>query len=233
MTTSLLIVGRGPSAARFDFRSWRGDIMAVSSGIFVDRMPAPQHFVTVDEPKYFMGALWPDSAHAWSNDPICTPWRFWARAEIAKHVPLASVRGGHYRLVPPALLAAAPERHRATLRAALNSASHEMGFQPGWGDYSNVQGWQLDRRAPMSFEPCGTFGLDGVGNSLLFALQVAARLGYRRHVLVGVDLTEARFAQAVEVLRHRSADAAAHGIEWLIGAGGEGLRFMPALEVAA
>ena len=166
----LLIVGRGPSIIGFNDWAKYPEIMAVSSAVFAVPVEArpPSHFVSMDVPKWFLEGLHEEEVtHAWQNDGHVAPWPFWADARIAKHVP----------------------EDRNCLGRSLQHNLHQFSFQPGWGDFSGVVGWETDYAAHPNFTdgPIGMHMPDGsqIRNSWFYAVQVAHRLGYRRIFFAG------------------------------------------------
>lgn len=240
MTPELLIIGRGPSLADFDLGGWHGDTMAVSSGIYA--MPEerpPDHFVSLDGPKFFMGALRaqtdteyrldgdgeyrriraeePLRSHAWHSE--CEAWPFWSYAEIAKHVNITRAKRGHFRTLPDGMLDEMPSEYLRPFIDSIASSGHMLGYQPSWGDFPNVVGWECDTDNPVNFGATGalggTAGAAHTCNSLTFAVQVAHRLGYRQIGFVGTDMVAPIYHRAVDLLERCWDIARDDGAEWV------------------
>jgi hypothetical protein len=216
-----ILVGRGPSA---DALTWPAPhpVMAVSSGIFkVPQQHPPAHLATLDTVKYYMAGLWPDAgSKSWAHDENVMPWPFWSDATICKHVLSGNAaKHGIYRTLPRELIDHIPPKYRDAFTRELTSNPHLFGFQPKWGDYSNVQGWQVDRTYPPNFDQDVSdpiLGLDNIScpNSLLFAVQVAHQLGYRRLIFAGCDLWEEHHKEARTKLVEWWTIARSLGLRW-------------------
>jgi hypothetical protein len=214
----LLIVGRGPSVYEHDWDAVHMPVMAVSSGIYgLPETVMPEHFVTLDEPKFFLDSLIEGCDIAWIKDERCRYWPFWREHEIEKHVFSGRVRHGKYRVFPSSeeVLDAIPEEHHKGFICAMAGKLHEFGFQPGWNDWPSVTGWELELKLPPNFTPEGPFGLSEVNNSLFFAIQVGARLGYRNLHFVGIDLNAEGYDVHRETLRKWQPIAEANGVQFI------------------
>ena len=198
----LIIVGRGHSAHDF---SWPTDAtyMAVSSGIYViprrcrpskKRPDAKLHFVTMDHPKYFMEPL-VDHPTAWTFDEKVKLWPFWAEHRVIKHVQESMLKLGTCRYFdwPVAIKACTSEKMLRDLYKEFHDVQDEFGWQPGWADYSSVFSWPVEADENVNFED-RPVGFSGVRNSLMFSIQIAYRMNYRRILFVGVDLPGERYA---------------------------------------
>lgn len=253
---TILLVGRGRSAYEFDWsRASKRDIMAISSGVFtIPEGIKVKHFVAIDEPKFFMAQVMGGADHAWQHDEHNRHWPFWADASIVKHVPKQSVR--HARNVPlplPAIMqsldtwahesqanAAIVQEVREGFLGSIGSDGSPFGFQPGWADFQNIRGWEMCvcRRAKWGTEgPIALWRTDArmpFCNSLFMAVQVAARLGYKRFEFVGVDLAESMYADSREVMRRWCLQARRAGLQWVNLSPDSALAaFMPTVEGAA
>lgn len=196
-------------------------IMAVSSGIYAvpERLRPPMHFVSMDVPKWFLAELHnTETDYAWQWDTY-EPWPFWSDERIRKHVPSARILRGYYRMMPGAVWDVIPEEAQDSFRRELLDHLHQFSFQPGWGDFSNVRGWEVEAGKGPSFSdgPIGMTGHGGEGqirNSWFMAVQVAYRLGYRRLHFIGCDF----LGEHYECHRLRLAPwyklAQAAGMEW-------------------
>lgn len=227
---SILIVGRGPSAYTFDWSTVDCPIMAVSSGIFAVPRYRCNHFVTLDEPKYYMTQLAENSPHAWEHDKNAEHWPFWTDINLVKHVPQAKLRTMTNRIMPVGEIIAAieewGEREKANKRrvntikkyfyATLGEQYSQFGLQPGWADYHNVKGYKIGRKVkPDWFGEDAPIQIPRVFNSLFMALQVATRLGYRQLRFIGVDLDQEFYDSAIVFLKRWHLDAYKNGIEWI------------------
>jgi hypothetical protein len=105
--------------------------------------------------------------------------------------------------------------------AASALPNHVSQGTPGWDASPCVTVWPMEC---MKHEPCFTAGdmttPCGRGpyprlHSLLFAVQVLARLGYQRLVFVGVDLTDNDHMTIADILADWQPLAHAAGIEWV------------------
>ena len=231
-----LLVGRGPSVHTFDWSSaGHCSVMAVSSGIFaLPEAVIPEHFTALDAPKYFLDGLWPGVSYAWHEDVNARHWSFWREPGIQKHVLAGHCRNGHVRHFPGDALEAIPAKHQPGFIRCMAGKMHEFGYQPAWGDYPNVTGWELSREQGPNFTPDGPLGLDGMNNSFLFALQVAHRLGYRRLGFIGIDLLDSSYDDLVGMLEKWHALAIRYGNTWTNLSPDSKLReFMPSMELAA
>jgi len=227
MSDSVLIVGRGPSVRGFTDWDRYGDVLAVSSGAFAippDSRP-PKHFVTMDYPKWFFAELHDrEAAHAWQWDQHA-PWPFWADERIIKHVPEERVNRGYYRAMPPEIWDVIPTEAQDAFRRELMDHMHQFSFQPGWGDFSNVRGWPMFMNRAPSYRD-GPLGMKGEGedgvirNSWFMAVQIAARLGYRRMYFIGCDFLGDHYKHCRVRLAAWYDLARRSGLEWInVGAG--------------
>lgn len=228
MSDTILIVGRGPSVHTFDWTSVDCPVLAVSSGIFaLPRSIHCDHFVSLDEPKYYMAQLMAQCPGSWGNDPKSRYWPFWADASIVKHVVGARIRHIEAPLLPLDIITKAVKARMAVtgeheeLRLVLDAIYREVGsnlanfgLQPGWGDYQNVRGWEVKALRYPRWED-GPIAIHRVYNSLLFAVQVATRLGFRTLKFIGVDLSEEGFASVAKIMRDWHGHAARRGYEWI------------------
>ncbi len=216
MTLSpLLIVGRGPSACGLE-RYRHLPAMAVSSGIFVfGRSNPPEHFATLDGVKFFQAGLAKESQHAWQHDGKAECWPFWADPDVTKHVSRRQMRPGSYRSLPPEIYDVIPAHVQPAFNRELLNNMHLFGLQPSWVDFVNVQGWDIFGEQPMTFTDDGRIGSDGVCNSMLFAVQVAYRLGYRDLQFLGCDMLDDFNEPAANTLRKFYPAAQAAGMDWV------------------
>jgi len=247
MAKPVLIVGRGPSSRTFDWSSVDCHILAVSSGIFaVPRAVKVDHFVTLDEPKCFMAQLMNHCPNAWGNDPSVSAWPFWNDDSIVKHIVEGRKRTVTFVPIPFREIIAAisqwcdlfPDKLKQADGSSLSesdikdafytafgeSGIGQFGFQPGWGDYRNVRGWQVKPYVhprwtgdgPLSSFKCGS-GKSFLFNSLLAAVQVAHRLGFDTLKFIGVDLlADAGYGDSLVVaMRRWHAHAERRGYRWL------------------
>jgi hypothetical protein len=237
MSDSVLIVGRGKSAYSFDWSGVDCPILAVSSGIFaLPRDVKCDHFVTLDEPKNFMAQLMAHAPHAWQHDEQCRYWPFWADASIVKHVINARIRTIRHNPIPVrdildsikewCLRVRRPHEFgmiRDAFYSELGDVVGNFGLQPGWGDYQNVRGWNVKPlRYPKWFGDGPLAVLksrheDGMlFNSLLMAVQVATRLGFKTIKFIGVDLVDVGYGDSlVEAMRSWHKHAVRRGITWV------------------
>lgn len=255
----IILLGRGPSAVGFDFPD-DVPIMAVSSGIFmVPEGRLPEHFVTLDGPKWFMGAL-SNSELAWGTDDYSRHWAFWREPSVVKHCANGNAKAGHYRDVPLGdVMEAIPAKWRDEVKDAFLRHSHELGYQPSWGDYPNIRPWKVSNMTakdkvaaevydqptePNFADPDAVLGIEGMRNSIFFAIQVAHHLGFRSLGFVGVDFVHTSTDHDGEVVEHyvQHRDmmkkwygiALEHGSEWFnLGGDKSALSaFLPGLELA-
>ena len=195
--------------------------MAVSSGVFAvpEHVRPPEHFVSMDVPKWFFAALHDnDVEYAWQFDEH-KPWTFWNDERIAKHIPANRILRGYYRTMPGEVWDVIPPEAQDAFRREFMDHLHQFSFQPGWGDFSNVVPWDVNDGGPPNFG-AGRMGMTGVGgegtirNSWFFAVQVAARLGYKRLHFIGCDF----LGEHYEAHRRRLGPwyelARAAGVEW-------------------
>ena len=215
----ILIVGRGPSIRGFDFPDM--PIMAVSSGIFAvpEHKRPPEHFVSMDFPKWFIGELHlAETTNAWQHDEHA-PWAFWSDERIAKHIPSERILRGYYRTMPGEVYDVIPPEAQDAFRRQLLDNLHKFSFQPGWGDFSNVRGWEFHHGGPsFSDGPIGMIGHGGDGmirNSWFMAVQVAYRLGYRRLYFAGCDFNGDDYKPHRARLKPWYKMAQDAGMEWV------------------
>jgi hypothetical protein len=235
MNTDVIILGRGPSAYSTELPA-DADVMAVSSGVFaVPEGRHVDHFVSLDVPKFFIAPLMGVYDIAWQNDKRARVWPFWSDPGVTKHVAAGRNRRGFVRMIPIDLFDRIPERlhkWREPMKDALLECHHEIGFQPGWADYPNVRGWlvamtsgsvyeagtkpgPLPDELPSFVSPAEPLKLNGVRNSLIFAVQIAVQLGYKRLLFAGCDLNEPGYEVVTATLRDWMPIAAEHGVEWV------------------
>lgn len=225
---SILIVGRGPSAHGFDWSTVDCPIMAVSSGIFAVPRYRCNHFVTLDDPKYYMTQLMADSPHAWEHDPNAAYWPFWTDPNLVKHVPKSKMRTLTNLIMPINEIIEAIDDWAACTKAHKNRVNtikkyfygtlgeqySQFGLQPGWGDYHNVRGWDIKRNNKPDWSADGAIAIPKVFNSLFMAIQVAVRLGYKHLRFIGVDLDQDFYDSVIVFMQRWHKDAARNGIEW-------------------
>ena len=215
--SDLLILGRGPSAHDMTWPDM--PVMAVSSGIFmVPEGRVPDHFATLDTLKFFMAGLWGNGVDGWFEDDGARHWPFWAEPSIVKHVVANRARPGVYRTLPPEVAKLIPEHHQAPFQTAMIESMHQFGFQPGWGDHANVRGWHIAHEGPPRFTGEGWMGCDELNNSLLFAVQVAHQLGYKRLHFLGCDLDpddSPHFERLLQIMRRWHLLALEQGFTWI------------------
>lgn len=229
--------------------------MAVSSGIFaVPEGMRCDHFVTLDEPKYYMAQLMSQSEHSWGNDGRSRPWKFWTDPAIIKHVVTGRIRTvehlplsipailkcikmwGERGKVPNSELSEIKERFFEELGIGLIG---HFGFQPGWGDYQNVRGWGVHNRVHPAWFGDGKLSVHRAFNSLLMAVQVATRLGFNELRFAGVDLNEDHYKDLRVILSRWHTHARRRGINWINLSPGSALaQFVPTrnlqpMEIAA
>lgn len=203
--------------------------MAVSSGIFAIPRHRCNHFVTLDEPKYFMAQLMADAPHAWEHDPSAEYWPFWTDPNLVKHIPQSKMRTLTNLIMPVneiieaidvwAKCNNAKTRTVNTIKAAfygtLGEQYSQFGLQPGWGDYTNTRGWGIKRSNTPAWFADGPIAIPKVFNSLFMAVQVATRLGYRKLRFIGVELDQDFYDSVLVFMRRWHKDAAKNGIEWV------------------
>lgn len=217
--SELVILGRGPSVYATALPHGV-DVMAVSSGIFVlgpDR--PPRLFCTMDPPKYFILPCMGHSSIAWQNDAAASSvqgkWAFWSDAKIEKHVNMTRMKRGHVRAIPFDLFERLPKRLKKYKRRMMQALpAHEMGYQPDWGDYPNVRGWPLILGGEANFDDDGPFALNGIRNSMLFAVQLAHRLGYRTLLFAGCDLNGPGYQEHRNTMERWYGMARERGFRW-------------------
>lgn len=183
-----MLVGRGSSVLDYDWPDV--DTMAVSSGVYCfPEGRTPDHFVTMDEPKYYMDRFI-DHESVWSSDPTIRLWPFWADPNLVKHVKRSQYRICDYRHFDfKGTLKVIPnEAGMRSLIETYEEVQHQFGFQPGWADYAGTFAWECDNEGPMSYVHPEPMGVEGLRNSLCFAVQIAHQIGYRHLTFVGVDL---------------------------------------------
>lgn len=173
MNDTLIIAGRGDSAAGFDWPKGI-PIMGVSSGYMY--VPEMQHWVSLDRPVNF-------------PDWVVTSDRFDKHVARNKYFPFWS---DYPRVVG----------HEINLKLTLNGQTVDTEYE------AKEPSWEAGK--PLT--PCGPMMRN---HSLLFAVQVAAHLGYKRQIFIGVDLLQPELYEVSDVLKSWHADAQAHGIEWL------------------
>lgn len=226
---SILIVGRGPSAYGFDWSQIDCPIMAVSSGIFAVPRHRCNHFVTLDEPKYYMAQLMADSPHAWEHDPDAEYWPFWTDPNLVKHVPQSKMRTLTNLIMPVNEIIEAIDvwgkatnaktRRINTIKkyfyGTLGEQYSQFGLQPGWGDYHNVRGWDLKRNNKPEWFGEGPIAIPKVFNSLFMAIQIATKMGYRHIRFIGVDLDQELYKSVIVFMKRWHRDAERNGIEWV------------------
>lgn len=226
---SILIVGRGPSAYQFDWSSVDCPIMAVSSGIFAVPRYRCNHFVTLDEPKYYMAQLMANAPHAWEHDKSAEHWPFWTDINLVKHVPEAKLRTMKNLIMPVNEIilaidewAEASGAHKNRVNnikkhfyATLGEEYSQFGLQPGWADYHNVRGYKIGRKPKPDWFGDGPIQIPRAFNSLFMAVQVATRLGYRHLRFIGVDLDQEFYKSVIVILKRWHLDADRNDIVWV------------------
>lgn len=225
--SDILLVGRGPSCHTVD---WPEDmpVMAVSSGIYAipeSKRHRIRHMATLDAPKYFMHGLHaPEMEHAWQNDPTVSRWRFWDDARVQIHTQDVRVEAtGTFRELPEQIWDVIPDHARAAFQRELSRNLHLFGFQPSWGDCANVRGWKNEFYGP---DPAWIDFSEGdhpvvrgnTNNSMVFAVQIAHRMGYERLHFVGCDFANsdpACFGNLIALLSDWYQMACEQGKEWI------------------
>jgi hypothetical protein len=221
---TVILAGRGPSVYGFDFPP-DVPVIAISSAIFAcGGLPTLGCFAALDTPQHFL-APQSQADIAWGNDARANHWPFWSAAWLPKHVSDTACKTGYIRpQIPYEVL----ERMGTVERECLNEISKEdpmfSGWQPGWMDYPNVTGWEVIPQDPPNFTEDGPIGLwsqaaadagyDAVRHSMLFGIQLAARLGYRRLMFIGCDLHGDRFPVQRATMREWWPQARDAGMEW-------------------
>ena len=202
-----MLIGRGPS---FDPEAVPDDvtIAAVASAVFICPR-TPDLWLTWDAPRYFEQT--PDTS-GWQHDHRCKWWDVFT-PELPKHIPAyQNVPGKEVLLDKFTVHDAIPMELVHDLMR--NRADFE-GFRHGWADFENVHPWETDDDAPPSFDREGVIGKDGKrSHSLLFAVQVVARLGFKRVMFNGCDCLKG-LSWVSEALDEWQPLAEAAGIEWI------------------
>jgi len=215
-TPSIVLAGRGPSILTAQLPEGV-PFCAVSSGVFCcHRKPA--HFVTMDLPKYFTGKVRLPEDHYWSNDPKCHWWPFLNDPAVAKHVPEGIYRAGWDKKgVPPGKHKTVDIEDIMILLGGVKKRPDLLGWQPGWADFRNVAAHPWDLKHPPNFGPDGPMGTGGeaVAKSVTFAVQLMARLGYRRMYFAGIDMHTRNLKRASDLMRSWLPLAEAAGVEWI------------------
>lgn len=209
MDDTIILAGRGPSIAGMVLPDH--PIMAVSSGVFAIGDRRPEHFCTVDKPRYFCSDR-SSIPHAWPHDPICKWWDV-CESDTEKHVPSSVATHGGPVVVPSGV----QDTLDLDLAVMLQERQGTPGTAPGWLDFPSVVQHTYERFAGPCFASDGVLGLGDSGqvNSVLFAVQVGARLGYKRVLFAGVDLAEKRLRDVSDTLGRWYPLARACGVEWL------------------
>lgn len=219
--------------------------MAISSGVFaIPEGVRCDHFVTLDEPKCFMAQLMNHCANAWGNDDRARYWPFWNDDSVCKHVLEKRRRTVDYIPMPFKDIMAAMREWCDANAAKLTPGDYDFaeirdsfyeaygehgagmhGFQPGWGDYRNVTGWEVKAYrhprwtgdGPLAVWKSQTDPGAFLFNSLLVAVQIATRLGYDELRFIGVDLMkETGYGDTLTVvMKAWHKHAAKHGYEWV------------------
>ena len=95
--------------------------------------------------------------------------------------------------------------------------TRKIEWAPGWADFSNVHAYQTSwEQMPTFGGHDGPIGLGRVMNSLIFAVQVLDRLGYRRLHFAGCDVHELAYAQVVQAMEWMTSEAKNAGHEWTV-----------------
>lgn len=209
---TILIAGRGPSIYGFDWSLVDCPVMAVSSGIYAVPQGRATHFVSLDEPKYFIEPL-VRGGIAWGDDQNAGPWPFWNDPDLVKHVNQARLKPMRYKTIPPEVMDHMPEHMLRPFCKELLNCHHIFGFQPTWYDYSNVRGWVVDTTLEPAFL-VGVMGLGGICNSLFFAVQIAHQLGYERLYFAGVDFNGEGYCEHRKAFARWASLARDHDFEW-------------------
>jgi len=216
---SIYIVGRGPSLASYEFDP-AITIMAVSSAVFALQVK-PQHFCTLDAVKYFDDRHIADRDHSWPNSVHCRWWDFLHDGDVMKHVPLSRHKPGHERTIAVDLQERINAVHGGVgdkVMAGFEKYPHALGWQPGWADYTDVHAYPMNPATGLCFDPNeqdAMTGLHACSSSMIFAVQVAAWMGFRRLIFVGCDLTHAVYELVTPTLKQWYPAAQKHGIEWV------------------
>lgn len=203
--------------------------MAVSSGIFAVPRYRCNHFVTLDDPKYYMAQLMANAPHAWEHDKSAEHWPFWTDTNLVKHVPESKIRTVTNLIMPVNEIIEAIDlwagktktsrQQVASIKKAfygtLGEQYSQFGLQPGWGDYTNVRGWKIRRNNKPDWTDSQFVNIPRVFNSLFMAIQVAVKLGYRQLRFIGVDLDQEFYESVIVFVKRWAKDAAKNGIEWV------------------
>lgn len=208
MIRAIIIAGRGPTVKEMPSGI---PIMAVSSGVFASPYK-PKHFCTIDSPKYFTNKVRVDGG--WADDPLCRWWNVLHDPVICKHVPSRGYGHGWEKRARDI------GRRRVSIEDVMlllgDKRPDLLGWQPGWQDFPNVTSYHYSRRRPVNFTEQGWLGADDAPTqkSVLFAVQVAARLGYNLMIFAGVDLCDDTMAAMYDSLKQWYPVARRRGIEW-------------------
>ena len=213
----LVLVGRGRSVLDYDWPEGI-DTMAVSSGVYCfPECRKPDHFVTMDEPKYYMDRFI-DHESVWSSDPSIRLWPFCSDANLVNHIKASQYRLCRYRHFDfeEHLPKAPNEEAKWNMVKEYMKVQHQFGFQPGWADYSGVFAWECETDGPMVFRDNGSdlLGLEGLKNSLGLAVQIAHQIGYRHLTFVGVDLQGDHYRNILKRVPDWHARATEAGFVW-------------------
>ena len=212
----ILITGRGPSIYDHDWSTVTCPIMAVSSGIFaVPEHVQVDHFVTMDPLKFFMAGLTDACDISWCRDERATHTAFWRDDLVTKHVLRSRLKPASYRTLPEEIWDVIPDQHLRQFQKAMTNTLHAFGFQPSWGDCPNVRGWDIGIEDPPSLDGDGRLGIEGVRNSWLMAVQIAAKLGYRRILFAGCDFSHDCYDAIAPTIERWHGIFADAGIEWI------------------
>ena len=179
----IILVGRGPSIKTFD---WPADvpIACVSSAIFLRCLPRkPAFFLTIDAARYFCGGA---KRWRWQDDENTGWWDMCRDCEVAKHITHSGTRAD-----PLAdIICASP----------IDNVPDDRVPNPAWSEFPNVTAWGYDRWLPFNIDGPGPIGGGQIAHSLIFAIQVLARLGFRDVGFAGVDMKTDWLVKAAEAL---------------------------------
>lgn len=94
---------------------------------------------------------------------------------------------------------------------------HTGAITPGWDGYPNVTRWRYVECPGPLFDRHDDFVGQGhacFNHSLLAAVQIMAKLGYKRQIFAGCDLNEGLLPNVAEVLKIWRPAAKTAGVEW-------------------
>lgn len=200
-------------------------VMAVSSGIYAvpkELRHRVAHLATLDACKYFMHGLHaPGVDNAWQDDDGAERWPFWEDESIQIHTQAARVVSGAYRHLPEEIWEAIPARAMGAFQRELSRNLHLFGFQPSWGDCPNVRGWEIGQDLTdhwnVRFDDTDApLWRTELNNTMIFAVQIAHRMGYDRLHFLGCDFTgdAGGYAHLLQILSDWYHIAQDQGMEW-------------------